>query len=395
VGAVARRAVTHGALRVVLVTGATGNLGALAAARLLQQGHRVYAIVRSRSRRSLARRRAEEAILYLGGGTGLPEALRDRLTVLEGDVGDAESLAAVRPPEPIDEIWHFASSLKYMPRDRDEIHEANVGGMANMLRLHAAVARHDAPLYYASTAYAAGKLAFVPETRIPFDEQLGFNNEYEKSKLIAEGMLLEAIASGTLRGAVFRPSIVVGMLETGRLVNYNGFYLGLKAWMALSQYMSEHGRAGEVVRTWLDPDNALNLIPLDRAVDAMLGSAPRFRDGEVVNVVNRIEVTLARVFELMEGHLAIRPVLVGTKAPMAGKTTYEKLVAYSLTYTAPYTKQRIAFAADRLAGSGQEVCVTLYPTALDRMMRTYYARGEDDSSEEAAASGHREAPGAH
>jgi nucleoside-diphosphate-sugar epimerase len=384
----------RGDVRAILVTGVTGNLGALATSRLLQQGHRVYAVVRSRSQRGLARRRAERAILQLSGHADVADALRDRLVVLEGDIGAAASLTMLPTLEPIDEIWHFASSLKYMPRDRDEIHAANVGGMANMLRLHAAVSRPNAPLWYASTAYAAGRLSWVPETRIPYDEKLGFNNEYEKSKLIAEGMLLDAIGAGTLRGAVFRPSIVMGMLETGRLVNYNGFYLGLKAWMALSQYMSQCGRPGEVVRAWLDPDNALNLIPLDSAVDAMLESAPRFGDGEVINVVNRIEVSLAQIFELLEPHLAIRPVLMGSRAPVSGKTTYEKLVAYSLTYTAPYAKQRIGFAADRLAGSGHEVRVPLYPAALDQMIRVFYARGDHDLSEEAAASGH-EAPDAH
>jgi nucleoside-diphosphate-sugar epimerase len=363
----------------ILLTGITGNLGAMAALRFLAEGHAVYAPVRSRSTSRMIRKRAVDSLRALVAPAALDEAAVANLVVLDADVTDANALGALAAPEEVDETWHFASSLKYMPKDRDEIFEANLGGTRNVLEFHRARQRRGARMFYVGTAYLAGRgVPVVPETRMPFSEDMAFNNEYEKSKLLAENLFLDAVDAGEVDGAVFRPSIVVGRPGTGRLVNYNGYYLGVKAWMALSDYVAGRGQRGERVRVWLEPESTVNLIPLDTVVEVMgrLADAGAGR-GAVFNVVNAAEVTLAEVFEVLGRYLAVEPVLCGAAAGGESKTTYEKLVAYSLTYTAPYMKQRVAFRTDNVrAAIGCAPRVPLYPDELDRLTRHYVTRFE-------------------
>jgi nucleoside-diphosphate-sugar epimerase len=364
------------ASRAIFLTGITGNLGAMAALRFLAQGHRIYAPVRSRHSPHLVRRRAVESLLAIAEGDERALATSDRLVVLDADVTDPRALRALDLPEGIEETWHFASSLKYMPKDRDEIHRANVDGLRNVLELHRSRSTGGGRFYYISTAYVAGRdLRVVPEARIPFDEDLSFNNEYERSKLLAENLVLGEVASGALDAVIFRPSIVTGRLHSGKLINYNGFYLGLKAWMTLSEYMKQSGRAGEVVRLWIDAASTLNLIPVDAIIDAMC----RLREtesGAVFNVVNAAEVPLEQVFEILRRYLWIQPVLCEQSGEAESrKSTAERLVAYSLTYTAPYVKQHVRFDQARFHRAlGQELRMPLYPDALDRLTRLYFER---------------------
>lgn len=363
--------------RRVLLTGITGNLGAAMAIRLLRAGDEVYALVRSR-RRGTGPRRARESLALLPEAAGLDAAAWARLHIVDADMTDTGGMEALRLPAPVDETWHFASSLKYMPRDRDEIHRANLTGMRNTLALHRRHAAHGARCHYVSTAYLAGRgVTRVPEARIPYDDELAFNNEYERSKLLAENEFLDAVQAGSLDGLVFRPAIVCADPEGCRLVNYNGFYLGLKAWFSLSEYMVSQGRRGDTVRLWVDPDNTLNLVPLGPTVEAMRAiAAGNPAGGEVFNLVNETPPTLAQVFEWVNRHIDVVCVLCGVGDPRdQSRTTYEKLVAYSLTYVSPYVKQRITFdSGNTRRALAHPLAIELYPHALDRLIGSFRRR---------------------
>lgn len=363
--------------RTIFLTGITGNLGARMALELLAAGHHVVAVSRSRGGGRLVQKRVLRSLSILAGPDGLPPRAAERLTVLHADFTDARAMGALRLPAPVDETWHFASSLKFMPRDREEIFRTNVDGLRTLLDFHHRHARADAPFHYIGTAYVGGKGdGTVPESRLPADPDRAFNNEYERSKLEAEEIVLDEAAAGRLRGDVMRPSIVVGSLRTGALVNYNGYYLGLEAWMRLSEYMKGIGRAGETVRVWVDSESTLNLIPVDAVVEAMLrlAAAPG-ENGAVYNLVNQCDVTLAQVFEVLQRYLFIRTELCGSDASGSRKSTYEKLVAYSLTYTAPYLKQKLRFQSDRAAaGAGGALEVPMYPDGLESLHNHFFSR---------------------
>lgn len=359
----------------ILLTGATGNLGALMCLRLLDEGHTVVCPVRGRGSRDFTARRVRRALASLDPTLDGRETA-GTLRVAHADIADPDGLGGLDPGGPVDETWHFASSLKYMPRDREEIFAANVGGLANLLALHRRTARPGAPFYYVSTAYLAGRgTARVPEAEIESGDDLGFRNEYEKSKLEAEHLFFAALRAGEITGAVFRPSIVVGMRGSGRLVNHNGYYLALEAWLRLSQYAQSTGAAGERVRLWVEPGHCLNLVPLDSVIDAMQAvRAAGVADGTVFNLVNDEEFTVQALLASLARHLAIEPYACGEgHEDGARKTTYEKLAAYGLTYTSPYLRHWVRFETGNLRRvTGRELRVPLYPDEIERLHAAYF-----------------------
>lgn len=362
--------------RVILLTGITGNLGAFAALEFLRRGDKVYAIARSRGGFDLCRRRVLRNLRVISPDErDLRELLRN-LELLQADITDEGSIAALNIPERIDQTWHFASSLKYMPKDREEIFSANVDGLKNILRLHGACRGEGANFFYISTAYLSGKnSSLVPEARLDYDEEMSFNNDYEISKLVAEGIFLDAVDSGEVRGAVFRPSIVIGDRHTGRLVNYNGYYLVVKAWHNLCKSMKEIGERDRLLRIDIDPDNKLNLIPINDVIDAMIEIADGdFNNGDVFNVVNEDEITLRQGFDALEKSVGyeLRSLCQPSVFDASPKSRYEKLVSYALTYTSPYMKIRISFASDNVRRVlGRELRVNVYPELLDRLTAAY------------------------
>ena len=204
--------------KTILLTGVTGNMGAFAALRFLEKGHKVYAIVRPKKDFDCMKR-ARRTLRQFCDAENIAETRFDNLRIIEGDIGDRDNLPSMVAPEAIDETWHFASSLRYMPKETEEIFGVNVNGLANMIELHRR--SRGGEFFYISTAYLGGKnLGLVPEAPIPSDENISYNNYYERSKTLAERMILDAVESEELKGTIFRPSVVFGDTADGKLIHY-------------------------------------------------------------------------------------------------------------------------------------------------------------------------------
>ncbi len=151
--------------KTILLTGITGNLGAFAALRFLEKGHKVYAIVRPKKGLDCLKRARRSLRQFCASDSNAAANLLE-LEIIEGDIGDRSNLASIQVPEKIDETWHFASSLKYMPKESDEIFRTNVNGLCNMMELHRKCQSKGGEFFYISTAYLGGKnLSVVPEER--------------------------------------------------------------------------------------------------------------------------------------------------------------------------------------------------------------------------------------
>lgn len=320
--------------RRILVTGSTGNLGAYMVRLLLRDGHRVVAPVRSRTRAGL--NRVLRSLRTFDDSLGhLSEAEQARLEVMDADLVESADLAAL-PLEGIDETWHFASTLKFLPRDREEILQVNIDALNHVMDLHTRCATPDAPFYYISTVYL-GKPAgeVLPETRIEYHDDLPFRNEYERSKLMAENVVLDRVERQGLNGVVLRSPIVTGDSSSHRLVNYHGYYMALEPIAKLALHL---GRGGQPVRVRIEPGCAINMIPIDVQCGWMMSlRGHALRPGAVLNLANTEHVPLVEILHVVNG------VVGSTFTPcqddaFAGqpRSKYEKMLAYAMTYTAPY-----------------------------------------------------------
>lgn len=170
----------------VLVTGATGFVGANVARLLVERGADVRVLARPTSDR--------------GNLIGLP------VEIAEGDLRDAESIR--RAVAGCGRVFHVAADYRFWARDPRELYASNVQGTVNVLE--ACLAAGVERVVYTSTVGTIG-LSALPR---PCDETTPLlpgqlTSHYKRSKLEAERAALGYVAKG-LPLVVVNPSAPIG-----------------------------------------------------------------------------------------------------------------------------------------------------------------------------------------
>jgi long-chain acyl-CoA synthetase len=168
----------------VLLTGATGFLGAHIAFRLVKEtNHDIAALVRAEDREAALRRLSRawwdwpELIQALGGG---------RVKIITGDVSEPHlGLGEANYNDLVGTVTHIIHTAADLRLDAplNELRKTNVNGTANVLQFAQDVHRDHGltRLSHVSTAYVAGgKTGAVPENSLT--DTYGFYSNYEVSK---------------------------------------------------------------------------------------------------------------------------------------------------------------------------------------------------------------------
>ncbi len=184
----------------ILVTGATGFVGAAVARALIARGERVVLLARKDSPR--------------GNVEGLDAE------VVIGDLRDAASMDVVM--RGVEKLYHVAADYRFWAPDPQEIIDANRDGVGNIMNaaLKAGVSR----IVYCSSV---ATLKLNVEGR-PVDETSPATPEqaigaYKKSKTIAERLVEKMVAEQGLPAIIVNPSTPIGPRDikptpTGRLI---------------------------------------------------------------------------------------------------------------------------------------------------------------------------------
>lgn len=254
----------------VLLTGATGQVGAALLPRLLAGADtRVIALVRARDDAHLASRAAA-----LRKGLGDPGA---RLEVVRGDVtepglglGPADRARVLAEA---DAVLHSAAAVRFDLPEADAVAQ-NVGGTLAALAFARALGSRLRRFDHVSTAYVAGlRQGRVHEAEC--DEGQAFRNSYERTKCRAEMVVRAAMRE--LPCAIHRPAIVVGDSRTGETRAFNVLYWPLKIY-ARGWWGLFPGRA----------DCVVDVVPVDWVADSIVA-------------LRRQETTLGGCFHLAAG----------------------------------------------------------------------------------------------
>ncbi len=179
------------------VTGGTGLVGAHLLYELTSQGIAVTALSRSARAADIVRR-------TFCHYTARPEALLARIQWLQGDLRNADILAAAL--QGADSVFHCAALVSFNPADRQAIHQINVEGTVQLVEQcrRAGICK----LVFVSSSAAIGKPEHgLAEENTPY---IASNvPDYARSKYEAEQVVWQAIAAG-LPAVIVNPVVVLG-----------------------------------------------------------------------------------------------------------------------------------------------------------------------------------------
>ncbi|MFL6130544.1 MAG: SDR family oxidoreductase [Mycobacteriales bacterium] len=354
----------------VLVTGATGCVGAATVLELLRStAQDVVCLVRghddAEAHARLRRTLAEAARAY--GCEELAEPVRARCRGIRGDV--TEPLCGVGALDPgITELWHLAGSLYYLDRHRAEIDAVNITGTGNAI----ALARKSGigVLNHASTVATAGtRTGLLYEE--PVDPDTPMNNAYERSKVAAERL---AAHSGIDVVRILRLPAVVGHSETHRLTasTFSGVYTLTNELVRfrdavedrLGAYLEHYG-----VQVIADPEVRNAVLPVDRVARAIVLLSLAGAASGIYTVAN---LGSANVRALMSGVADA----IGIAEPRyvddpALLTSIDRQFTDELRFHAPYLRQDKLYDCSNLLRHVDRDVVTV---AISRADFAAYAR---------------------
>ncbi len=250
----------------ILLTGASGFVGASVLRRLLEAGHEVRALLRKDSvRRNLA---------------GL------EVECVEGDLRDAAAVG--RAMRGMEAVFHVAADYRLWARDPGEIRHSNLEGTRNIMEA-ALAADVGRVVYTSSVATFRPRADGSPAEEIDSLAEADAIGAYKRSKVAAERLVQQMIAERGLPAVIVNPSTPIGPRDikptpTGRII-----------------VEAASGRMPGYV------DTALNLVHVDDVAAGHLLAFERGRIGERY-ILGGKDVPLARM-------LAETAALAGRRPP--------------------------------------------------------------------------------
>jgi thioester reductase-like protein len=204
----------------VFLTGATGLVGSYLLKILLENGHRVYALSRSKDSKS-AKQRVVDILNFWDRGT-YPKYSRN-LKIIEGDIAQGGLGLSQRDRKllesQIEEIFHSAA-VTDIGWPLAKIRAINVEGTKRVLDLALGCKKIE-KVNHISTAYVCGDHKGVfKETDLNVGQK--FNTTYEQSKFEAEKLV--GAYRKRLPIDIYRPSVVIGESKTGKINEFRNIY---------------------------------------------------------------------------------------------------------------------------------------------------------------------------
>jgi len=303
--------------RSIILTGATGFLGAFLMAGLLERGYQVTVLGRPSGDMRLSDR-LSRLTRWFSIDPG------EKLSAIETDFSKKhlglDDKAYGNLCANAGKIIHCASDTSFAERNRERVMNTNVNSLSSLLDL-AADSRTE-HLYYISTAYACGLCEGIcMETPVTAQN---FHNVYEESKAQAEEIIRRGCEDNGVPLSILRPSIVYGHSKTGKALKFNALYYCVKSISSMRDiFINDIRQGGEKSGKWgfsLDDDGVLNLplriclpnrgsvnlIPVDYFVETVLRIIEHSGTDEIYHITCDDPPDIMMLTEYTQRYLGVR-----------------------------------------------------------------------------------------
>ena len=274
----------------IILTGATGFLGIhVLKAYLDHFDGRVTCLMRKGEFNDVEERLRSVLTYYFDDPK--EELFGTRIFCVEGDITGREDLEKLKDV-PADALINCAACVKHFVQD-DLLDRVNYHGVLNLIDF---CLERDIRLVQTSTCSVAGEMIYDPEKvpRIHENELYfgqGVENDYVRTKFLAERAVLEAKAERGLKGCITRMGNLMSRWSDGEFqINFltNSFMRSLRAFRTLGQFPVSQ------------LDHLVEFSPIDSSAEAVLyfaGADDRF---SVFHAYNNHQVTQADVIYAMK-----------------------------------------------------------------------------------------------
>lgn len=327
----------------VIINGANGYVASNFINELLSQNYEVVALVRD-SKKCSSTDRMNNVLTELNDGEFVnPENLKVYgYSLLEENFGLSEDVLKDLFNSNVD-YYHFAASLKFDFKSKDEIFGTNINGVDNSVTIFSKYSTKSSRFFFISTAYSCGKFDGTYEEKFYDNEDISkFRNYYEQSKRYAENILKEKMEKNDLDLHIIRLSQVVGNNNSGVTKTDYGIFDFAKRVQSLA-----HRNPNSKVRVKVDVDSTQNLIPIDTVVTYLMRT---IEVQEVPVIMNFIAKNSVKNLHIIDNLCKLLPVQIVPLETIdrSEMNPMERIISIGMSFTGSYVRTNLKFETKNL-----------------------------------------------
>lgn len=363
----------------IIINGANGYIASNFINELLLNNFEVIALVR-KSKNHLPSDRMQKALAEINDPEyALPKKLRVyEYTLTEENFSFLDEQLQIIFSQPVN-YFHFAASLKYDFKSKDEIFETNLAGVENSLNIFSRYATKNSRFFFISTAYSCGRITEPFKEEFYENEDIvSFRNYYEQSKRYAENIVRKYIEEQSINGHILRLSQIVGNNKTGVTnTDYGIFDFAKRVYNLSNTYPNN------IIRVCIDPDSTQNLLPIDTVTMYLMRTVQIEHLPVIINFVAKNSIMNFHIIDSLNKLLPIKliPVKILNTVEM---TAWERMISIGMSFTGSYANTNLIFETknlEKIAEVGtNEVSATTISWMLDYFFDTLSLKKQNVSS---------------
>uniref|UniRef100_UPI0032170447 SDR family oxidoreductase n=1 Tax=uncultured Draconibacterium sp. TaxID=1573823 RepID=UPI0032170447 len=360
-----------GEMKTIVINGANGYVASNFINELLLRDYKVIALVRSNKKYS-AEERMKDALLHMNNGkeVNFNNLEVHNYSLFEKDFAlQEEELKSIFGGN-ID-YFHFAASLKFDIKSKEEIFGTNLQGVTNSVDTFLKYSNPESRFFFVSTAYSCGKIAGKFEERFYENEEIdAFRNYYEQSKRYAENVIKNYIEERNLNASILRLSQVVGNNKTGvTKTDYGIFDFSKRIQNIAEKYPNSS------IRIKVDPESTQNLIPIDTVVTYLMSAVRAENVPVILNIIAKSSVKNSDILNSLGRLLPIK-IEADLNLKREDMNSLERIISVGMSFTRAYIDINILFDTTQLDSIVQEDVKSVTPESIFRMLE-YFLNGMD------------------